>query len=341
MTHVTVSKLDKSFGTNKILDQFSLHIQKGEFLSLLGPSGSGKTTVLRCIAGLETPDETSAEIVIDGIKVWTNEHCVPPEKRNLGMVFQNYAVWPHLNVFENTAFPLRVRRLSDQQIQSKVQEVLSMVRLGGLEKRFPHELSGGQQQRVALARALAMSPQVLLLDEPLSNLDALLREELGAEIRKLQKNLNLTTILVTHDRKEALSLSDRIVLLKDGRIEVEGVPEVLYNTPPTPFTALFLSGAQLMKIGDKDLAADAQDQLFLPRRWQVELVGLPQPKPVGQSQDQSPVDGQDNKFSVVARLYLGSEYEYWAENSQWVEPIRFFSTQRIEIGSPVQLKYMK
>lgn len=327
MSHVIIKKLDKSFGTNKILNQFSLEIKKGEFISLLGPSGSGKTTVLRCIAGLETPDSQSGEIVINNAVVWASDRTVPPEKRNLGMVFQNYAVWPHMNIFENVAFPLKTRRATAGEVQTKVNEVLNMVRLAGLEKRFPHELSGGQQQRIALARALVMSPEVLLLDEPLSNLDALLREELGAEIRKLQKNFNLTTILVTHDRKEALSLSDRIVLLNNGRIEVDGTPEDLYNRPPTPFTALFLAGAQ--KMTDHNT-----DHIFLPRLWRInsDVSGKDTAAYIN-------TDKENSAFKIVARLYLGSEYEYWAENKKWPDPIRFFSAERHEIGASIILRY--
>lgn len=234
MGHLKITNLHKTYGTNKILDGVSIDIIEGEFVSLLGPSGSGKTTILRCIAGLEIPDPNSGQMSLDGKVLSGGGSFVRPEKRNLGMVFQNYAVWPHMNVWQNIAFPLTVRakrgELNKDEIHKRVTDAINLVRLGDLQKRYAHELSGGQQQRVALARALAMSPKLLLLDEPLSNLDALLRDELGSEIRRLQKTLNLTTILVTHDRKEALSLSDRIVVLNHGKIDAEGVPRPYMRT---------------------------------------------------------------------------------------------------------------
>ncbi|MGE0616034.1 MAG: ABC transporter ATP-binding protein [Bacteriovoracia bacterium] len=314
-----IDNLQKTYGEAKILKGISLEIQKGQFISLLGASGSGKTTILRCIAGLEMPDATSGRMELNG-RIFSGEGAsfMPPEQRNLGMVFQNYAVWPHLDVFENVAFPLRIRvrqgKFAAGEVAPKVQWALELVKLKGFEKRFAHQLSGGQQQRVALARALAMSPDLLLLDEPLSNLDALLREELGSEIRRLQRNLNLTTILVTHDQKEALSLSDRIILLNQGRIEADGTPESLYGQPPTPFVATFLSGAQTLSTGKNEMRA------FLPRRWKC-------------------ASQAKGDFTIVSRIYLGNEYEYWAQNEGYSEPVRFFSIERMEMGSQVALTY--
>ena len=312
MPDLKIDRLEKSYGLNKILNGISLKIGTGEFVSLLGPSGSGKTTILRCIAGLEIPDASSGEIMLGGQALSGAGKFVPPEKRNLGMVFQNYAVWPHMNVFDNVAFPLRIK--GTDGVNEKTSNALGLVKLKGYEKRFAHELSGGQQQRVALARALAMSPNALLLDEPLSNLDALLREELGAEIRRLQKELNLTTILVTHDQKEALSLSDRIILLDQGRIDAEGAPEELYSRPPTPFATSFLSGAQNLK-----RAGTAKT--YLPRRWRVKGV--------------SP----NGPYRIVSRIFLGAEYEYWAEHSELSEPVRFFSPERVDIKDRLDLEY--
>lgn len=245
MAELKMREISKSYDKNQILHSITLDVKSGEFLSLLGPSGSGKTTLLRCIAGLETPDRTHGEIRVGNQVLSNSQFFLPPEKRNLGMVFQNYAVWPHLNVWDNVCFPLRLQKksryLTPKDIQDRGAEAIACVKLQGLENRFSFQLSGGQQQRVALARALAMSPQILLLDEPLSNLDALLREELGSEIRRIQQKLKLTTILVTHDQKEALSLSDRVVILNHGHIEAQGTPETLYAEPKTPFVAEFLS----------------------------------------------------------------------------------------------------
>lgn len=303
-----IQNLKKSYGSITILKGISLEIKEGEFISLLGASGSGKTTLLRCIAGLERPDSDSGAILM-GSKIFSDhQKFTPPEKRNLGMVFQNYAVWPHMTVFENVAYPLRLR--NESNITTKVEDTLKLTGLAHLKERLPFQLSGGQQQRVALSRALVMSPQVLLLDEPLSNLDALLREELGSEIRKLQKKLKLTTILVTHDQKEALSLSDRIVLLESGTINALGTPEELYQNPPSDFAAQFLAGGQKLD-GSKN---------YLPRRWAVHASG-------------------SYKAKIQSRLFLGSEYEYRAKSDQLSEDIRFFSSEKLSEGSDVSLSY--
>ncbi len=314
MATFNIKGLKKNYGRTEILKGIDLSVAEGEFVSLLGPSGSGKTTILRCIAGLERPD--AGELTMGRDKLSSQTDFVPPEKRQLGMVFQNYAVWPHMTVFENVAFPFRVNRLerkSPTEISRLVRAALDLVRLKPYELRYPHELSGGQQQRVALARALAMSPRALLLDEPLSNLDAVLREELGAEIRRLQQELKLTTILVTHDRREALSLSDRIIVLEGGKIEAEGSPESLYQNPPTAFVASFISGGQTMQVR-------GASRTLLPRRWRV-------------------ATGAVGESKIVSRIYLGNEYEYWAENPDYAEKIRFFAPEKIEIGKSVALEY--
>jgi len=230
----------KRFGSVSAVDQVSFSIQSGEIFTLLGPSGCGKTTTLRLVAGLEEPD--AGEILIDGKAVAAPERglCLPPEKRHLGMVFQSYAIWPHLTVFENIAFPLRVRREAAGVIRQRVHHALEVVGLGGLADRGATELSGGQQQRVALARALVYEPAILLLDEPLSNLDAKLREQMRVEIRALQRKLGLTVLYVTHDQAEAMTLSDRIAVVNRGRFEQIGNPEEVYEKPATPFVAEFL-----------------------------------------------------------------------------------------------------
>jgi iron(III) transport system ATP-binding protein len=230
----------KRFKTVDAVDGVSFSLQPGEFFTLLGPSGCGKTTTLRLIAGLEEPD---------GGEIWIGERLiaaadkgifVPPEKRRLGMVFQSYAIWPHLSVFENVAFPLRVRRDDSQTVRRRVEHALLTVGLGGFAERGATQLSGGQQQRVALARALVYEPAILLLDEPLSNLDAKLREQMRGEIRALQRKLNLTVLYVTHDQAEAMTLSDRIAVMQRGRVEQLGSPAEVYETPATPFVAEFL-----------------------------------------------------------------------------------------------------
>jgi len=230
----------KRFGAVNAVDQVSFSIQSGEVFTLLGPSGCGKTTTLRLVAGLEEPD--GGEILIRGSAVAAPARglFLAPEKRQLGMVFQSYAIWPHLSVFENVAFPLRVRKETNETVVQRVLQTLEVVGLGGLAERGSTQLSGGQQQRVALARALVYEPAILLLDEPLSNLDAKLREQMRVEIRALQKKLGLTILYVTHDQAEAMTLSDRIAVVNRGRFEQIGVPEEVYEKPATPFVAEFL-----------------------------------------------------------------------------------------------------
>ncbi|HXG51171.1 MAG TPA: ABC transporter ATP-binding protein [candidate division Zixibacteria bacterium] len=230
----------KRFGSVQAVDRMSFTVGPGEFFTLLGPSGCGKTTTLRLVAGLEEPD--GGEILLGGRTVAAPERGLftPPEKRQLGMVFQSYAVWPHLTVFENVAFPLRVRRQPAATIRRRVEEALESVGLAGLAERGATALSGGQQQRVALARALVYAPAILLLDEPLSNLDARLREQMRREIRDLQRRLDLAVLYVTHDQAEAMTLSDRIAVVRQGRFEQIGTPAELYEAPATTFVAEFL-----------------------------------------------------------------------------------------------------
>jgi ABC-type Fe3+/spermidine/putrescine transport system ATPase subunit len=230
----------KRFGSINAVDRISFSLQPGEIFTLLGPSGCGKTTTLRLVAGLEEPD--GGEILINNVTVAAPDRGIfaPPEKRQLGMVFQSYAIWPHLTVFENVAFPLRVRRNAAEAVRRRVHQALEIVGLSGFAERGATQLSGGQQQRVALARALVYEPAILLLDEPLSNLDAKLREQMRVEIRALQRKLKLTVLYVTHDQAEAMTLSDRIGVVNGGRFEQIGSPAEVYESPATAFVAEFL-----------------------------------------------------------------------------------------------------
>jgi putative spermidine/putrescine transport system ATP-binding protein len=234
MTFLTIAGATKSFGTNTVVKEFNLGVERGEFISFLGPSGCGKTTVLRMVAGFESP--TSGKIVIDGHDVTE----LAPNKRRIGMVFQAYALFPNMNVAGNVGFGLKISGMARADIDARVSEMLKLIGLEHLADRYPYQMSGGQQQRVALARALAPKPQVLLLDEPLSALDAKIRVSLREEIREIQKKLGITTVFVTHDQEEALSISDRVVVMYQGRADQIDTPFEIYNRPKTKFVANFV-----------------------------------------------------------------------------------------------------
>ncbi len=241
MAFLEINGVRKSFGQQAVVQNFDLAIERGEFVSFLGPSGCGKTTTLRMVAGFESP--SAGTIRIDGRDVTT----LRPNQRNVGMVFQSYALFPNMTVAENVAFGLKVAKRPAAEIRARVEEMLTLIKLPELGGRYPYQLSGGQQQRVALARALAIKPQVLLLDEPLSALDAKIRVSLRAEIRSLQLALGITTVYVTHDQEEALSMSDRIVVMNEGRVDQVGTPFEIYNYPRTRFVASFVGTLNILR----------------------------------------------------------------------------------------------
>jgi putative spermidine/putrescine transport system ATP-binding protein len=258
-------QLVKSFGINTVVKDVDLALGRGEFVSFLGPSGCGKTTILRMIAGFERP--SAGRIHVDG----TDITDLNPNQRNIGMVFQAYALFPNMNVADNIGFGLKVKGVARDKRQARVAEMLSLIGLAGYEKRFPFELSGGQQQRVALARALAPSPRMLLLDEPLSALDAKIRVSLRQQIREIQRELGITTIFVTHDQEEALSISDRIVVMNAGRVEQVGPPFEIYNRPATKFVATFVGHLNTLNA----VIADARQKTVSIDGQIVALSSLP------------------------------------------------------------------
>lgn len=247
MATISIKNVSKAFGEVLVLEDFTQDFADGEFITLLGPSGCGKTTMLRMLAGFEKP--TSGQIFIGEREVNSTKTFVPPEKRDIGMVFQSYAVWPHMNVFENVAYPLRIKKRPRAEIQERVTEVLSIVHLSQYAHRTPNQLSGGQQQRVALARALVARPKVLLLDEPLSNLDAKLRDSMRFEIKEIQRQLGITVVFVTHDQIEAMTMSDRIIVINRGRIQQVGLPSQIYRNPANQFVADFVGKINFLKAG--------------------------------------------------------------------------------------------
>jgi len=250
MSFLVLDSIKKSFGQTQVVKDFNMSIEKGEFVSFLGPSGCGKTTVLRMIAGFESPSDGT--IAING----KNQNRLKTNQRNIGMVFQAYALFPNMNVFDNVAFGLKVAGKPKGEIETRVKEMLKLIHLEHLADRYPYQMSGGQQQRVALARALAPKPQVLLLDEPLSALDAKIRVSLREEIRQIQSQLGITTVFVTHDQEEALSISDRIVVMNAGRADQIGTPSEIYNRPATRFVASFVGTLNMIEATVADPAAN-------------------------------------------------------------------------------------
>jgi iron(III) transport system ATP-binding protein len=325
MPDVKVSHLNKQFGTNTVLDDVDFIIRDGEFFTLLGPSGCGKSTTLNCIAGLEQPN--SGQIAVgDSTFVDTSQKVfVPPEGRNLGMVFQSYALWPHKSIADNLAMPLQIRKIGKDEQRRLIDDALDKVGLQQMRGRYPHQLSGGQQQRVALARALVYSPTVLLLDEPLSNLDAKLREQARAWLKRLQEDLGITTVYVTHDQDEALALSDRIAVMSGGRMLQVGTPKEIYEAPATAEVAAFVGRCNFLEAGVTGLT-DSGAVVSLAANGQSISVETDEKVQVGQTVTVAirperlrlcPLD-DDRTGPGINRLvadvltvsYLGSRFEY-------------------------------
>jgi iron(III) transport system ATP-binding protein len=325
MPDVLVSHLNKQFGTNTVLDDVDFTIRDGEFFTLLGPSGCGKSTTLNCIAGLEEP--SSGQIAVgDCTFVDTSRKMfVPPEGRNLGMVFQSYALWPHKSIADNLAMPLQIRKTGKDEQRRLINDALDKVGLLHLRDRYPHQLSGGQQQRVALARALVYSPTVLLLDEPLSNLDAKLREQARAWLKRLQEDLGITTVYVTHDQDEALALSDRIAVMSGGRMLQVGTPKEIYEAPATAEVAAFVGRCNFLQASVAGIT-DSGAVVSLAANGQSITVEADQKAQVGQTVtvairperlrvcalDDDGVQPGANRLiaDVLTVSYLGSRYEY-------------------------------
>ncbi|MCO6414853.1 ABC transporter ATP-binding protein [Siccirubricoccus sp. KC 17139] len=317
MSHLSLRGLTKAYGKMVIVDHINLTLNEGEFVSLLGPSGCGKTTTLRMIAGFIEPTDGTVEM---GGKVISMPGSVmPPERRQMSMIFQSYAIWPNMTVAENVGFGLKLRKLPAAEVQRRIAEILEVVQMGHLAGRYPAELSGGQQQRVALARAIVVKPAVLLLDEPLSNLDANLREEMRFEIRRLHNEFRITTVYVTHDQAEAMATSDRIAVMHAGRIEQVDAPHLLYTRPKTRFVAGFIGRTNLLEAkleageigfdgvafqaGQVDASLNGANRSVL-LSVRPQSIGLHRTQPAGAT-GRPVVPG-----TVTQRVFLGETWDY-------------------------------
>jgi ABC-type Fe3+/spermidine/putrescine transport system ATPase subunit len=344
-----LSEVTKRFGDFTAVSRMSFALVPGEFFTLLGPSGCGKTTTLRLIAGLEWAEE--GEILLNGAPIMSPQRgiFVPPDKRGVGMVFQSYAIWPHLTVFENVAFPLRVRRETAQVARKRVAEALELVGLGGLGERGATELSGGQQQRVALARALVYTPTLLLLDEPLSNLDAKLREQMRFELRALQQRLKIPVVYVTHDQAEAMTLSDRIAVMYLGRLEQVGTPDEVYEKPATPFVGDFLGRTVVLegtlkrtKESDWIELSEGNGRLSRSNGWWGEFTEGEKVRVISRPEDIEILPmGELGPNHVLARVqevaYLGDHFEYNVSTVGRSFVLPAGKKKRYPIGSEVRL----
>jgi iron(III) transport system ATP-binding protein len=343
MATLELAKLTKRYTDVVSVDAIDLQVGHGEFVCLLGPSGCGKTTTLRMIAGLAEPDE--GEIRVNSRVISSARGVVPPEQRNMSMIFQSYAVWPHMTVRENVAYGLKLKPLTTQEKQARVSTLLGATRLAALAERYPSELSGGQQQRVALARALTPKPDILLLDEPLSNLDANLRAEMRFEIRRLHDQFQYTSVYVTHDQVEAMTMADRIVVMNGGRIEQIGTPEEVYERPNSAFVARFIGasnvvtvrhlgertvelGGHTLEIGEGDFAGAGKTMAICVKTHDLEL--LPSATP-----------GSSNNIVpgvVRSQAYLGSHRDYIVDVGQEVL-IAAPPEVQIETGASVGVRF--
>jgi iron(III) transport system ATP-binding protein len=358
VSFLRIQNLYKTFDRVVAVNRINLEIKEGEFFTLLGSSGCGKTTTLRMVGGLEKPDG-GAIYVADRCLVSDEQRLfVKPEKRHMGMVFQSYALWPHMTVFENVSYPLKLRGIRGAEAEKKVAEVLALVGLAGLEERPAPALSGGQQQRVALARALVFSPKVLLLDEPLSNLDAQLREEMRRELKSLQQRVHITVIFVTHDQIEALSLSDRIAIMKFGVLEQVGTPEEVYFKPATPFVRDFLGKTFLLpgKVGavsedqvQVEVRGVGASALTLPRInviapsngfptvGQSAMVAI-RPEKIALSNNGGAGQGNVVEGTLQSVQFLGDRYEYTVTLGEETRVIVSPEAQQLKQGGKVFLE---
>ena len=347
MSKLVLRNVTRAFGDFTAVDNFNLTLEEGELISLLGPSGCGKTTTLRMIAGFMAP--TAGTIELDGEVISSPTSSLPPEKRKMSMIFQSYAIWPNMTVAENVIFGLKIRKLDSAEIRRRVDEILDKVQLGALRDRYPAELSGGQEQRVARARAIVAKPAVLLLDEPLSNLDANLREEMRFEIRRLHDEFRITTVYVTHDQAEAMVTSDRIAVMNRGRVEQIDAPYALYVRPRTRFVAGFIGRTNFLEGKANGEAVDFGGFSVPRRALQAEGASLPAEVQVSirpQSihllkHDPGETAGRCRAHGEIQRrAYLGEYWDYYVRLPGAAQPLRVTARAQdvFELNEPVWIE---
>jgi iron(III) transport system ATP-binding protein len=351
MADIDVQHLTKQYGSHLAVDDLSLEVQAGEFLTLLGPSGCGKTTTLRMIAGFIAPD--AGTIAVGGELLSSPDGVVPPERRRMGMVFQSYAIWPHKTVYENVSFGLEILKIPKQETARRVGLMLEMVGLSGLEKRYPGQLSGGQQQRVALARSLVVEPRILLLDEPLSNLDAKLRERMRWELKQLQRRTGITFVYVTHDQTEAMALSDRVAVMHEGKLQQVGTPRQVYVRPANAVVADFMGLVNLVSARVLDAANGDSDgdglvavgetlrvKAGLPPRARpgAEVLLAVRPESVQLLRPQSPPDPTLTMGRVEEAVFLGSFNDYQVAVDGLRLRVQAPASDQFDVGEAVFLR---
>ncbi|MEW6267201.1 MAG: ABC transporter ATP-binding protein [Thermodesulfobacteriota bacterium] len=341
MAFIEIRNLFKRYKNVVAVNRIDLEVKQGEMLTLLGPSGCGKTTTLRCIAGLERPEE--GDIVIDGRSMLA-EGFVPPAKRGIGMVFQNYAVWPHMRVSKNVTYGLKLQKIPKEEIRRKAEQVMDLVGLSGLEDRYPTQLSGGQQQRVALARALIRNPKVLLLDEPLSNLDAKLREKMRFEIKSLVRRMGITSVYVTHDQGEAMVISDRIAVMDSGDVVQLGTAQDIYKRPANRFVADFI-GAMNFIAGKVVRTQNGQDKAIVKTEFTDELLcTAPDSQPAAEGREvYASIRPEDVEISDTPRQDARNVFKGTVEHRAYLGNFLYFfvniSDQTIRVQVSHILKY--